>query len=425
MASSIGLLIDQSISFAIQNFAQLINSTEFLAYSPEILQQILSADELNIDCEVDVFQALMRWYEHDKENRRKDLSLLITALKLGQFDAAFIKKFIQPLLNGDQVATEALSLLSESTATDNRLIPDYLKARNERKCRLLILNDVKKLKPILRYNMSLNKWQKCFEFRFIDYSYAVFYHNNCLLFFGGRSRGTQRNDTVKCLDLHTFEWRKMSAMSQRRDDLCAVMLRGKIYAFGGHDGGDPFDTAEMYDTATNQWQLLPAMTHHRYGAGATVYDGKIYIFGGLSIDCRPLSAVECYDPLTNTWISCCDMHGARGWPGVAVLDGLIYIIGGYNEGYIATAECFDPQLNTWREIAPLNVARFGIYATVVDNRIRALGGHDVYTVEEYDRENDKWVEKTPLPVYGIFSCVEVPNHIVNKMQSRYAAKENN
>ncbi|XP_018800028.1 PREDICTED: kelch-like protein 5 [Bactrocera latifrons] len=425
MASSIGQSKDQSISFAIQNFAQLINSAEFLDYTPEILQQIVSADELNIDCEVDVFQALMRWYEHDKENRRKDLSQLIPALKLGQFDAAFIEEYIKPLFNGDQVPAKALSLLSESTVTDNRLKPDYLKARNERTCRLLTLNDVKKLKPILRYNTSLNKWQKCFEFKFIDYSYAVFHHKNYLLFVGGRSRGTQRNDTIKCLDLHTFEWQQMSAMSQRRDDLCAVLLSGKIYAFGGHDGDDPFDTAEMYDIATNQWQLLPSMPYHRYGAGATVYDGKIYIFGGLSINCRPLSAVECYDPLTNTWISCCDMHGARGWPGVAVLDSLIYIIGGYNEGYIAAAECFDPQLNAWREIAPLNIARFGICAIVVGNRIWALGGHDAYTVEQYDRENDKWIEKTPLPVYGIFSCVEVPNHIVNKLQSCYAVKENN
>ncbi|XP_036221474.2 kelch-like protein 5 isoform X2 [Bactrocera oleae] len=349
MASSIGLLKDQTISFAIQNFAQLINSPEFLDYSSETLQRILSADELNIDCEVDVFHALMRWYEHDQENRRKYLSLLIPALKLDQFDAAFIIKYIKPLLNGDQVAFEILSLLGESTVTDRRPIPDYLKARNEWKCRLLILNDVKKLKPILRYNMSLNKWQKCSEFKFIDYSYAVFYHKNCLLFVGGRSRGVQRNNTIKRLDLQTFKWQKMSEMSQRRDDLSAVMLRGKIYVFGGHDGDDPFDTAEMYDIDTNQWQLLPSMAYRRYGAGATVYDGKIFIFGGLSIDCKPLSSVECYDPLSNTWISCCDMRGARGWPGVAALDGLIYIIGGYNEGYLATAECFDPQLNICRE----------------------------------------------------------------------------
>ena len=83
---------------------------------------------------------------------------------------------------------------------------------------------LQKLKPILRYNMSLNKWQKCSEFKFIDYSYAVFYHKNCLLFVGGRSRGVQRNNTIKRLDLQTFKWQKMSEMSQRRDDLSAVML---------------------------------------------------------------------------------------------------------------------------------------------------------------------------------------------------------
>uniref|UniRef100_A0A0A1XCA4 Kelch-like protein 1 n=1 Tax=Zeugodacus cucurbitae TaxID=28588 RepID=A0A0A1XCA4_ZEUCU len=424
MTSSTELSTQQLISFAIKNFAQLIQSPEFLDYTPEILQQILTSDELNIDCEVVVSEALMRWYQYDKENRKKQLSMLIPALRLGQFDDAFITKYIKPLLNDEQITTEALSSISEPNNTDNRLITDCLTARNERQCKLMVLNDVKKLKYILRYNMSDKKWQKCFDFKFIDYSYALFQHNNCLLFVGGRSRGLQRNNTVKRLDLQTLECQEMAQMSQPRDDLCAVWLREQIYAFGGHDGGDPFNTAEMYDVQSNQWQLLPSMTKHRYGAGAIVYQDKIYIFGGLSIDCEPLNSVECYDPILNTWSSCCNMHGARGWPGVAILDGLIYVIGGYNEGMLNTVECYDPQLNTWRKISPLNVARFGISAIVVDKRICAVGGHDVYTVEEYDSVNEKWIERAPLPAYGIYSCVEVPNHLVNKLQSQYSVKIN-
>lgn len=106
---------------------------------------------------------------------------------------------------------------------------------------------LQKFKYILRYNMAHNKWQKCFGFKFIDYNYGLFYHNNCLVFVGGRSRGIQRNNTIKRFDLQTFEWQKMSEMSERRDDLCAVMLRGKIYAFGGYEDGDSLNTAEMWD----------------------------------------------------------------------------------------------------------------------------------------------------------------------------------
>ncbi|XP_053947883.1 kelch-like protein 5 [Anastrepha ludens] len=407
-----------NFNYAIKHFAKVSNSADFLELSPEFVREITDSDELNVDCEVDVFQAIMRWYEHDKEGREEYLASLVTSLKLVQFHPAFILKHIKPLPGCEQIANEALKLITESTG-GSRISPVHTKTRSERKCVLMILNDVKKLKYILRYNLALDKWQKCFELKFIDYSYGLIYHKNSLLFIGGRSRGVQRNNAVKRLDLVTFKWMEMANMSQRRDDLCVAILNENIYAFGGHDGGDPFNTVEMFDIGINEWQMLPAMSDHRYGASAIVYEGRIYIFGGLGIDCEPLRSVECYDPTTNSWSKCGNMHQARGWPGVTILNGFIFLIGGFNEGMLSTVERFDPQQNTCTKLSSLNAARFGICAITIGNQIWAVGGHDVYTVEEYDSDNDKWIEKSPLPVYGIHSHVEVPNNFVDKLQSKY------
>ncbi|XP_017484843.1 PREDICTED: kelch-like protein 1 isoform X1 [Rhagoletis zephyria] len=355
----------------------------------------------------------MRWYEHDKNARATNLSLLMSSLRLEHFDGTFIDKIMKPLPGCEQLAEKALKLITTSMNNGG-----YTKAENERKCcGLLILNDVKKLKYILRYNSALKKWQKCFELKFRDYSYGLIYYESSLFFIGGRGRGVQRNNTVKRFNMETFTWLEMASMSQRRDDLCVVMLNEKIYAFGGHDGGDPFNTVEMFDICTNHWQVLPAMSAHRYGASAIVYEEKIYIFGGLGIDCQPLSTVECYDPKTSSWTTCSNMNGARGWPGITILNEFIFLIGGYNEGMLNTVERYDPKQNIWLEVAPLKVARFGICAITVGKRIWALGGHDVYTVEEYNFENNEWNEKTALPIYGLHSYVEVPSQLVNRMQT--------
>ncbi|XP_020716845.1 kelch-like protein 5 isoform X3 [Ceratitis capitata] len=436
---------DEIIRNTVENFSKVCNSADFLAIAPALLQKIVTSNKLDIDCELDVFNTLVRWYEHDKENREKWISLLISSLRLNQFDPAFIIQYIKPLPRCEQLVAQALSRINEPTNTLSRNLPEQGKTRSERNCTLLVLNDVKKLKFMLRYDRTLEKWQKCFQFKFVDYSFGLIYHEKALLFIGGRGRGIQRNATVKRLDLETLTWSEMSKMSQRRDDLCVVKLDEKIYAFGGHDGGEPFNTAEMYalkesisfkffkffrllnsfafsyDIHTNRWQSLQPMSYHRYGAGAIAFDGKIYIFGGLSIHCEPLNSVECFDPMTNNWRECAKMEGARGWPGVTILNGMIYIVGGYNEGWINTVERFEPQSNVWTKISPLNSPRFGVCAITVDSRIWAITGDDKYVAEEYDFEQNKWTEKTPLPAYGIFSSVEVPNQLINKLHTKYYA----
>uniref|UniRef100_W8BU06 Kelch-like protein 5 n=1 Tax=Ceratitis capitata TaxID=7213 RepID=W8BU06_CERCA len=412
---------DEIIRNTVENFSKVCNSADFLAIAPALLQKIVTSNKLDIDCELDVFNTLVRWYEHDKENREKWISLLISSLRLNQFDPAFIIQYIKPLPRCEQLVAQALSRINEPTNTLSRNLPEQGKTRSERNCTLLVLNDVKKLKFMLRYDRTLEKWQKCFQFKFVDYSFGLIYHEKALLFIGGRGRGIQRNATVKRLDLETLTWSEMSKMSQRRDDLCVVKLDEKIYAFGGHDGGEPFNTAEIYDIHTNRWQSLQPMSYHRYGAGAIAFDGKIYIFGGLSIHCEPLNSVECFDPMTNNWRECAKMEGARGWPGVTILNGMIYIVGGYNEGWINTVERFEPQSNVWTKISPLNSPRFGVCAITVDSRIWAITGDDKYVAEEYDFEQNKWTEKTPLPAYGIFSSVEVPNQLINKLHTKYYA----
>lgn len=89
-------------------------------------------------------------------------------------------------------------------------------------------------------------------------------------------------------------------MSTIRMFFGAVVLKGFIYAIGGHDGNTWLNSVERYDPKTNTWTTVAPMHHKRGSPGVTVYKGKILALGGSQIYAQ-LNSVELYHAETNTW----------------------------------------------------------------------------------------------------------------------------
>jgi N-acetylneuraminic acid mutarotase len=72
---------------------------------------------------------------------------------------------------------------------------------------------------------------------------------------------------------------------------------------------------------------------------------------------------------------------------------------------------YDCETDTWHSKSPMNIPRAFHSATVLNNKIYIIGGREnpeeisvktrdslaIYTIEEYDPENDKWIVKTTMP----------------------------
>ena len=67
-----------------ENIAKIsLKSNEFLALHVDELVEILSSDDLNVKNEEIVFDAILRWINHDPENRKQYIINLLKCVRLG------------------------------------------------------------------------------------------------------------------------------------------------------------------------------------------------------------------------------------------------------------------------------------------------------------------------------------------------------
>jgi hypothetical protein len=115
-----------------------------------------------------------------------------------------------------------------------------------------------------------------------------------------------------------------------------------------------------------------------WGLCANVVNGKIYTFGGVATGYTSTSYVYEYDVATDTWTRKADMPVATKLMPSIVLEEKILVIGG--EGLatcslsLYTVQVYDPQMDTWSSETDLPFRRSDFSAEVVNNRIYAIGG---------------------------------------------------
>lgn len=69
-------------AFTKERFVEVVKNQEFLLLNAECVAQLLSSDDLNVNSESQIFDALRAWAEHDEENRRKVLPRLLGLVRL-------------------------------------------------------------------------------------------------------------------------------------------------------------------------------------------------------------------------------------------------------------------------------------------------------------------------------------------------------
>ena len=102
------------------------------------------------------------------------------------------------------------------------------------------------------------------------------------------------------LDLSTGQWAFKAPMPTTRQGHTMHTVDGTVFAIGGftvfdQNRGQLRNTVEEYDPDTDTWTMKSGMLAARHSHGSAVIDGKIYVFGGLDGGDR-LTSVEEYDP---------------------------------------------------------------------------------------------------------------------------------
>ena len=225
-------------SYIHKHFCDVIKSDEFLMLNPCQMISLIKQDELNIRCESEVFQAVIRWVQSEPDKRIGKLESLLNAVRC---------QFLSPCFLEDQLRNCPIL----------KKMPQCLQSLEEK------LRELK-----LHVQCPERPRKPCAPL-------VIF----CA---GGYLRQSLSN--FEYFNPKTSQWHRLPDLPTPRSGLSACIVRGALYIVGGRnnspDGNMDSNALDMYDPMRNAWSPRTPMTVPRNRVGIGVIDGMIYAVGG-------------------------------------------------------------------------------------------------------------------------------------------------
>ncbi|XP_052864854.1 kelch-like ECH-associated protein 1B [Anopheles cruzii] len=391
--------------FIERNFTQICREEEFLQLSMIQLICLIRKDELNVQGERDVYDAVLKWVKYDEENRYPRMEHILSAVRCQLLTPSFLKEQMKncEVLRKAPGCREYLAKIFQDLTLHKR---PAVRERKPNTTRMIFVAGgyyKHSLDMLEGYNVDDKVWLTLPKLTVPRSGLGAAFLKGTFYAVGGRNNSpgsSYDSDWVDRYNPVTETWRPCSPMSVPRNRVGVVVMDELLYAVGGSSGSDYHNTVEYYDPETDRWTLVQPMQAKRLGVGVAVVNRLLYAFGGFDGKTR-LASVECYHPENNAWTPVPPMCYGRSGAGVAALHQYIYVVGGFDgTRQLASVERYDTEQQCWEMVAPVRIARSALSLTVLDGRLYAIGGYDgqdfLTIVEVYDPVRDVWDEGTPL-----------------------------
>lgn len=347
---------------ALQHFSDVSCTEEFLTLPDTVLERLFKSENLQVQSEEQVLDALLSWYGHDVSGRHESFVKLLKYIKL-------------PLITYSILKDKILSLP-------------------------LVINDVRchKLLASAKLYQSTDNSPQSLTYPNSDFNpYAARKFQKQLIFIVGGETDPGRSlvATVEEFDPVKETWTTLKPMSTKRRGMGVCILDGILYAIGGSDGYQALKQVECYNPEINLWSHVADLNESRSSVAAITIDTSLYAIGGYDGIMNCLATVERYSVSTNTWTYVKPMNVARSMASVGVVSKCIYMVGGYDGGSdLSSCEVYDTKTDTWSMVTPMNSCRCMAGVGVVNNLLYAVGGCDcsqsLKSVEVYNAETNTW-----------------------------------
>ncbi|XP_045537241.1 ring canal kelch homolog [Papilio machaon] len=358
-------LKDCAARYVHRHFVEVLETEEFLSLTAETLAQLLDSDRIMVPNEEVVLDAVIRWMQHNPEERQQHLGTLLEHVRL-------------PLLGRDVlVARAAAEPLAGAGLRVKDLVIEALSFH------------------LLRPERRAAAAAACARARPRQPPRAP----KMLLVVGGQAPKAIRS--VEALQLEAGRWRRAADLPTRRCRAGLAVVAGKLYAVGGFNGTLRVRSVDIYDACADTWAPGPPLCARRSTLGVAVIGNVIYAVGGFD-GASGLSSAEAMDAREGVWRPVASMSTRRSSVGVAVLGGRLYAVGGYDGAArqcLHTVERYDPAADVWEPVAEMSARRSGCGVGVAEGALYAVGGHDGpavrRSVERY-REGAGWAPAPPM-----------------------------
>ncbi|VDK73427.1 unnamed protein product [Onchocerca ochengi] len=360
---------------------------EYLALSVDDLEMILSRDELFVESEEQIFDACMRWVQHNPE-RKQYLARVLTCVRMPLMKPHFITDHVasNPFI---RECLDCRDLIDE--AKDYHLMPErrkFLKKfRTKQRCCFDVpglifavgglTNAGDSLSTVEMYDPMIGKWTAAQPMNSIRSRIGVAVMNRMLYAIGGFN-GHDRLRTVEVFDPDQNKWTEVSSLINKRSALGAAVVNDRLYVCGGYDGISSLASVEVFNPCTNRWTLTTAMNKQRSAAVIGGHDG-------MSI----FNSVERFNVDSGEWQVVKSMCTKRCRLGAATVRGKIYSV-----------EVYEPEKDEWSPLSPMHLKRSRVSLVSNAGVLYAIAGYDgisnLSSMETYNIEEDRWTLATSM-----------------------------
>ncbi|PAA76163.1 hypothetical protein BOX15_Mlig020954g1 [Macrostomum lignano] len=408
--------------FSSRHFEDVIKEEEFWSISCQELLELVKREDLQVDSEESVYQAVMRWVRYDELGRAGDLPDLLSHIRLATLSARFITEVLdqEPLVQERHQCRDLLD-----AAKRYHLRPDLRHEMTEAKYRprsgadeYMVLiggfgKDQAPIDSVELFNPRTGNWSGLTPLP-KRYRYVAAAAIKSTIYAIGGFDGRERLNAVSCLDLQDPSpgWRSITPMRHKRGLSAAASYQGRIFVCGGFDGSVRLRSLEVYDPKIDEWRLLQDMATPREGAGLLVADNALFCMGGYD-GAHLLSSMERYDPKRGNWSHCEPMRMRRSGSGCAVVADTIYVCGGYGGAdgqqpvHLDSVEAYHIRQGQWSSIVCMNIPRCYVGACHLNGKIFVAAGYDgtqlLSSVEAFDPIRNEWLlhdEAASCMIYG-------------------------
>ncbi|NXU10949.1 KLH30 protein, partial [Pardalotus punctatus] len=404
-------------SFLQENFEAVSLQEEFLQLSKERLAVYLSNDQLQVQEERSLVEAVLRWVRHDPGPRAQFLPELLELTHLVSLPDQYLQNLLatEPLVR-DSDASKALIARSctMNPPTPPQKLEEVLVVVGGR-----VLEDSEDEERGLEtpaatrnfafYNPKSRRWMALPDFPdYNKWGFSLVALNNDVYVTGG-SRGSQ-NDTWSTTQAWCFcprdgVWKPIASMLRARTNHTSAILNGEIYVIGG----TTVDVVEVerYDPYNKSWcAISPALKYVSNFAAASCL-GKLYLVGSCAVKYNALT-LQCYNPVQDLWsvITSPFIPKYLSAPRCATLRGLIYLIGDNTK----KVHVYDPEANIWQKVVQLlhtlhengGMVALGDRLFVTGGHWKGMDGDYRVEMEVYDCAKDVWTCEGSLPCLWLF-----------------------
>ena len=305
--------------FAMSNFSKVWKAEEFLGLAVEELEDFVKSDQINVNSEEDVYEAVTRWLKSSPEERSEHSDRLYAHVRLPILPLNFIKSVVKQ----NELITE-----SKMGKIMLREAMDY----HDNPASVILFSNPRKIQP--RSSVM-----------------------GVICVVGGAGDGGESLNDVIFFSPHKMQWRPGTKMLQHRSRLALALFNGELYAIGGSDLSETLASVEKYSPLTNTWRKVTSLGTPRRSCAAVVTPRAIYALGGYSGSVF-LKSVEMYDPILDEWTYQPAMTETRSELAAVFFDQRIYAIGGFNsQCQLRSVERFDLINRKWEKIADMCAPR--------------------------------------------------------------------